>query len=256
MNDDDLLKRLGDAARTDRDEDPRWERYTLGTATEAERAALEALEGADARTKRDAYRPLDDAALDRIATRIARPTAELIAPATPPRTAPVHAPVVRGPASWFRRIAPIAGPLVLAAGVSLWIAMPSGSPLARYDVTASGGEQAMRAPSAAGAVLHLGANDSRIELVVRPATTEREIEAHTFLVHGEVVEPWPSTSEASADGAVRITGASASLAGATEIRVLIGHPRALGNASDHLGKALRGPASGEGWQVLRVTLER
>jgi hypothetical protein len=258
MNDDDLLKRLGDAARTEQDEDPRWERYALGTATAAERAALEALEGDDARTKREAYRPLDDAALDRIAARIA--------PVTPARTAAERTPAViasvassaatvaRGPASWFRRVGVIAGPLVLAAGIALFLATPSASPLAHYEVTASGGEQAMRAPAPASSVLHVGAHDARVELVVRPASGERDVEAHAFAVRGDSVEPWTSTSETSAEGAVRITGTSASLAGASQIRVVVGHPQALGDASDQLEKARQGAVAGRGWQVLSVAL--
>jgi hypothetical protein len=254
MNDDDLLKRLGDAARTEKDEDPRWERYALGTATAAERAELEALEGEDARHKRDAYRPLDDAALDRITAGIAPVTPNhIVAPVAP--AAPVTPAVVRGPASWFRRASLIAGPLVLAAGVALWIATPSASPLAHYDVTASGGEQAMRAPTPGGTVLRLGLHDARIELVVRPATAEREVEAHAFAVHGDTVEPWTSTSETSAEGAFRIAGSSTSLANASEIRVVVGHPRALGSASDQLEKARRGASTGEGWQVITIAVD-
>jgi hypothetical protein len=162
--------------------------------------------------------------------------------------------VVHGPASWFRRAAVIAAPLALAAGVALWIAMPGAAPLARYDVTASGGEQAMRAPAPGGTVVHVGPHDSRIELVVRPATTEHDVEAHPFAVRGASVEPWTSTSETSAEGAIRITGTSAALAGASELRVLVGHPRALGNATDQLEKARRGAAAGEGWQVVTVAL--
>jgi hypothetical protein len=236
MNDDDLLKQLGAAARAERDEDPRWERYALGTATESERAALEALEGDESERKRAAYRPLADAVLDRMAAR-----------ATPVRP-------IRGPASWFRRAVAVAGPLAIAAGVALYIATPTATPLARYDVSTSGGEQALRAPSTAGTSVHVGSHASRVELLLRPATRESEVEAHAFAVRGDDVEPWEATSEYSAEGTARITGSSAALRDASEIRVVVGHPRALGDAGTQLARARGGSASGKGWQVIAVPI--
>lgn len=225
---DELFVQLGRQVREDHADDARFEKVARDEAdanvlAELERAAL-----ADDELERrlEGSRPLDDAAIDRIAGRIQQ------------RMAPPP-PVVL--ATWRRRIAFVVAPLALAAAAFFAVSTSApGLPPYAISVTA---EQAMRGPAETTARLHLGrpsTSDSRFEILLRPASAPASpVVAYAFRVAAPGAEPAPldAKTDVSAQGAVRLVGKSSSLDSARELRVVIGEAATLGGIDSAAARA-------------------
>lgn len=229
MKEDEILARVGAHVRDERKDDATFERIAKGEAPVSEiPAGLEAA------------RPLGDAAIDRIAGRIA------------PRGRVV--PFTRRAAKW-------AAPVALAAAVVLFLATrgggTAGPDLPGYGVTASG-EQAMRGETAPSTRLHLGkAAGSRFEIVARPATAvgDAKVIAYAFTMEGSEPVPLDARIDVSQDGAVKIAGDARALGAASELRVVVGTPESIGKFEGALDRARSGSGN-EKVRVLVVGIDR
>lgn len=195
MADDDILKALGRLAR--------------------EHRAADALA--------DAVHPLDEAIKQRMAER----AVEALQGTQPLATVTALAPrKKRWPA------AAIAGPMALAASLAVWVAVRAGpETLPRYEMSLSGGLQALRAAPVEDAPLVLGA-EAQLTLVLRPATAvEQPVTAKLFVKQNTRTREWRSVAEVSSQGAVKLTANAADLGpmepGELELVVVVGRPDAL-----------------------------
>jgi hypothetical protein len=251
MSSDDLLRSLARVAREEATKDEgeaRWGDLALGELDAEDVAALEKLaaEDAEAAEKLVAYRPLDDAAKDRIAARLA-----------PAATAPAAAKVVPL-AARPRRVAWIAAAVAIAAGVALWrgASTPeSGPPLPAYAMVVSSGDRATRGTEPTTTEETVVAPDSRLEIRLRPAKqVAGSVAVRGFLVQGGVARPWVPPMQTSADGAVAIDGAASALlgvsAGTWDVVLAVGRPSDLPSADAILKAVAAGSAAGEPWQMF------
>lgn len=266
MTDDDVVTRIGEHVREEQRDDVRYERIARGEAGPEELAELEraAKEDSELALRLEGSRPLEPAAVDRIVGAVSKPLAEKPAPKSPAAGAPPKAPAAkREPSPWKRRIVTLAGPLVLAAGMILYVTSQRGPRLPElppYSVTVSG-EQAMRGSAGASTRLRIAnapSPSARYEIVLRPATApEGKVVAFAFTLGSAPGEPTPLEAkvEIAPEGSVRLTGASRALAGATEIRVVIGAPQAIGKFDDALARAAAGKGD-DNVRVLTVAIDR
>jgi len=242
---DDLLQQLGRHARSEAasEDDAVWERLARGELAPAEEAQLRERAAADPEVARlyEAFRPLDAAAKQRIAERVA-----------------VGLPHPRFAPAW-RRAAIIAGPLAAAAVVVLALRFrhptdPSAL-LPEYALDVSGGDRATRsgAPAERGPLeLHRA---SRLEIVLRPATAvQRPVEVRAFLVQGTDVRPWAPPMERSADGAVRIAGEAGTLLdlppGSWDLAFTVSPEAVAAPDPDDVARAVRGEGGARPWRLL------
>lgn len=221
MNDDDLLKAIGGAARD---------------ADAKAREELERLAAGDD----DVARPLDDAARARITAKLLEATTAKAGPkpdaatresasASPAKTRDDGARVVL-----LRRAAWVVAPLAMAAAVLLWIGRPQSlAPVPDYEVSLVGGDQTTR-----GAPVQLRGDTirvrsaSRVQIVARPATKpEGTVEARAFLIRGGAAQPWTVPIEVSPEGAARISGEAGAIfpeaTGDWDVVVAVGRAAAL-----------------------------
>lgn len=271
MTEDDAnLSRIGKHVREDQQDDAALERLARG-----ERAASSSLEAgahdAELAAIVAAAQPLDPAVVDRIAASLgpapARPAAtraDATAAEGAPPSAPVPAATARSPRrlGLVRRIGPYVGPLALAAAVLLYFvgrgsSGPEAPRLPVYAVSATG-EQAMRGaePAPAGeARLRVGAPNGRFEIVARPASSvEGKVVGYPFAIVDGEPSPLDGKVEVAPTGVVRITGASRGLRGATEVRLVVGAPEAIGKFDDATARAKSGQGDAH-VVVLRVPVE-
>ena len=185
----------------------------------------------------DGVPPFDDAAADRIAELLLGGKAErkeapvepevappaLAQPASVPplegkganaNDAPDH--VVRPGRFWWA-IAPFAAAAAILLGVAL---RPESSTLPAYEMSVVAAKAQRSDPSASPADVTLDA-DGDLELVARPKTPSTGIAARAVLLRYESATAWAAPIEVSADGAVRIVGASKRLFPETKGRYTI-----------------------------------
>lgn len=255
MNDDDVLKELGRVAR-ERDvaSDPRWAALAENRLAPADVAALEALaeRSPDHAAALAAFRPLDEAACDRLAS-VARAALERdgvrfskandanaakearekaaetaseaavraepregASPGTGARVVPIR--------SRFGRAFALAGSLAAAAAVVLALRSwgdrlaSAPSPIAEmpaYVLDVMGGDRLERgAPEATAEDAVRLAPGSRLSIVLRPATAITDpIAARGFFVRDGRAEAWSPSFEFASGGAVRIAGTREALFG-------------------------------------------
>ena len=239
VDDDSLLASLGAVASRQRQRST-YERVATGEVSREELAELErlAVEDPDARVLLEAARPLDEAALERIANAVAA------------RVSPV-----RRLRRWRRRIGMTAGGLALAASIALWRMSDRGSGLPLYALDSSGAASSRALPRPVVACVVRADQRGSFEVLARPNdAVEGTLAAQAFIVrHGEV-EPFSGNLEVSAKGSVRLTGENRNLIGASELRVVVGRPHLL-EPADARVKAREHSESGHGWQVLRCAVE-
>ena len=246
QRENDLLARLGRLAAEEEQVAPDDEELELLCAGRLPDERVRALEARAAREpdfarRLEAYRPLAVAARVRIADALAREVRAGSRVAADDGRAPANATVNPGrdeagvtplrPAHRARVWAAVAGGLAAAAALVLLIRGPvqygaqKTIPLPAYAMDARGGEQDVRgAPDRTPAALRL-APDSRVELVLRPATSvARPITIAAFIVPREAApggtaqrqgpEPLRLPFETSEKGTARLAGRAADLFGA------------------------------------------
>ncbi|MBX3203978.1 MAG: hypothetical protein KF764_02855 [Labilithrix sp.] len=162
-----------------------------------------------------------------------------------------------------RRLLALAGPLALAAAMVVYVVGqrgPSGPPLPAYTVTVTG-DGGARGPGEALARLRLpkgGARSAPFEIVLRPATPpEGKVVAYGFTFDAPGAEPSPLDArvELAPEGAVRLTGERRALGGASELRVVIGEPTAIGKFVDAAARAASNTADAQ-VSVVSVPIDR
>lgn len=218
----DELKTLGDHVRRSREQ------------------PLEEL--ADEATVRAVGEPLEEATRARMAEKIRGM-----------RTAqPPAGNVVPGPASWFRRIGPPAALTAAAAAAALFLLRPGPSPIPEYTVTASGAKD-LRGDTAPTAALVVRPG-SFVDIVARPASAvSGPMAVHSYVVRDGAYSVFAGPTQVAASGAIHITGPSAPLVGASELRIVVGRPDVLG--LDPVDKAHQKGASDRGWQTLSLPIQ-
>lgn len=260
---DALLASIGTHVREEQKDDALFESIARGDAAAADREALEA-RGAtdgDVALRLAASQPLGADVIDRITERA---LGALQAGAPARVETPVEKPAAKVvPISWARRLVLGAGPLALAAGLLLYVVAgpklgTGGADLPTYGVTASGAQE-MRGPGEHGDHLRLArGKDGRFELVLRPATAPpAKVVAFAFAVGAAGGDPsaLDAKIEVAPEGAVRITGRSSMLEGASTVRVVVGAPDAIGKYDDALALAKSGSES-RGVRVITVPIDR
>ncbi len=144
--------------------------------------------------------------------------------------------------------------LALGAAAAAWM-MWRAPALPAYALALEGGDAPLRgAPAAAGPGRVTLARDSRLELVLRPATpVEGAVQARIYLA-GDPPVPLDAAVEVAPSGAVRWSGTAEQLVGArtgeVDLLVVVGRPAALPAP----GELARQPEGGRTWQRFRVPL--
>lgn len=256
MDEDQLLRALGATAAEQNLEGQRsrWEAHLRGelSAEEAAESEREALLDPEVAVLLAAHRPLDAAVRERIASALASRLAAS-------QGRPVGR-VLEGPTRWRRRTAGAVTALALAAATALAVSKGTSiESLPSYALEVSGeqetrsGSRASEPRDAATCTLRAG-DDGSFELLARPADrVGGAIAVQAFLVKGGEVTPWPGHLEVSPNGSVRVLDSSLALAGASELRLVIGRA-GLVTATDAPAKAKGVANGGRGWQVLRCTV--
>ncbi|MBN1205934.1 MAG: hypothetical protein JXB05_13540 [Myxococcaceae bacterium] len=253
---DKLLLELGRVARERRQaeaRDERWESLTEGTLSEADRRELERLAQQEpaAGEAYEAFRPLEEAARERIAARLERELA-----AEPAREEPPPARVI--PLASRRRlrvVAPAVAALAAAAAVLFVVFPRGGPPLPGYGLSFSS-EQGVRSGAPEQEVPRLGPG-SLLELVLRPEqAVEGPVEVRAFLLRPGEARAWTPPMERSPEGAVRIRGPVEALLsvppGEWTLAIAVGRP---GTLPEEPGEVLplleqgRAPEAGS-WRLL------
>lgn len=166
--------------------------------------------------------------------------------------------------SWRRRLVLAAGPLALAAAMIVYVTAqrgPTAPELPLYTVTATGLEET-RGPAEGASRLRLprtAARTARFELLLRPAAAPHEkVVAYAFTFGaGGSSEPAPLEAkvEIAPEGVVKLSGPTRVLDGASEIRVVVGAPAAIGKFDDAATRASEG-TSDPHVHVLKVPIDR
>lgn len=247
---DDVLEGIAAAGRRrDADEDPRWEAFAAGDLSPEDEQALRALADSSPEHARawEAFLPLDDAALARIADHVDReldagaPVAEPTAAAEAPRASSevsrgsVVVPLRRrAPARSLAWAGAAVGVLAAAAALVLVLRAPAAPPLPGYSLEVLSSEGPLRsdgrtAESAATVRLR---PDTRFQAVLRPATAVTgPVAVRVYERTKGGLRVVPAETEVADGGAVRLTGRAGDLFGAgggeREILVVIGRPEAI-----------------------------
>lgn len=226
----------------------------------ADDAALEAIARGEASD--------ESATLERHATSdqeiaASRPLGPDVEQAIAARIAPARPSAKKRASSMAGRITPLVGGLALAAAVVLYVAAgrPTELPhalLPDYALAASS-EQSMRgAPEKAGAVLHLhGRPDAPFEIIARPTSAAgTRVVAYLFAIGEGEPNPVDASVEIAPGGAIRIRGEARALAGARELRLVIGGANdAIARYDDALSRARDGKSDAR-VRVLAVSIVR
>jgi len=176
------------------------------------------------------------------------------------RQGTVSPPAKRPASSWRRRLVLAAGPVALAAAMVVYVTSQSGPrapELPRYTVTA----QVMRGAAEASPRLRIerdAPRATRFELLLRPATApDGKVVAYAFTLGGPASEPTPLEAriELAPEGAVKLTGNLSALDGASEIRIVVGAPAAVGKFDDAAARARSG-SSDRHVHVVTVPVDR
>jgi hypothetical protein len=257
--------------------DDRFERVASGEAERGENADRERAAAVDPQLAAppERTRPLDAAAADPIARSVSASKAEPVVEVAPGKTAEVVALRPATPerpattaSAWRRRLVLAAGPLALAAAMIVYVggqSGPSAPDLPAYTLTAVGPQAkpgaAESTDPAASTRLRLPrgvGRDARFELLLRPATAPQgKVVAYAFTFGGTSSEasPLEAKVEIAPEGSVKLSGSSRAVEGATEIRVVLGAPTAIGKFDDAAARARS--ASGDAHVlVLTVPIDR
>ena len=273
--DDDLLRRLGRLAAEEEvlsADDQELELLCAGQLPDDRLRRLEARaeHDPDLALRLAAYRPLPPASRSKIAEALvremaappgaqgttagsdARRSGDRLVDAGRKRARPVSARASRWGRGWAWGSAAAAA---AAAAVMLWIghwpsAIRARPALPSYALAVSGGERELRDPTApAGAAVRLRP-DSRLELVLRPATAVAgPVAVQAFLARGEAMEPLPLQFEISPEGAARAAGSAAELFGSHrgrwQLRLIVQRSGAPGGDALSVARDARTPAGAE-----------
>lgn len=265
---DDLVKALAEVARKEPQEDRRLDAFTQGGG--------EIPDGVDEDVL-DAFRPLDDAARDRIAAAIAKsvsaePEAVPADGAEDPHVAleakeePVSnvadIAVARAKKngelapkrSGFARVVSIVAVAVAAA--ALWMIIPSQklASVPEYTVDVRGGERVERGATSAVEVPRIGPG-SRLEVTLRPATSVAgEIAVRAFLLANGTARAWEPKIEIAEGGGVHVAGTRETLfegvaPGTYEMVFAVGRKEALPSANEVTSKSVG--SAGSAVKLLR-----
>ena len=248
------LSLVRDHVRGERTHDAALEALARGEASSPSVAELEERSGSDAEVAAmlEASRPFGPEVLDRIAARVTANASAIAVPSARP-------PVVGGRVLAFvRRHAAIVAPLAVAAAVLLYMGRADEAHLGLpdYFVVATG-EREMRGADQPHATLELrgGANAS-FEIVARPATTvPTPVVAYLFAIGDGEPNPIEAKVEIAAEGSVRIKGSARALAGARELRLVLGPASDFKRYEDALSRARAGTSDGQ-VRVLVVPILR
>lgn len=274
MNDD-LLRRLGDLARTEEEEeqrrlDPRWDALAAGALPPAEVARLEAeaRQTPEGRAAWEAFRPLDPGFRERLRSAARRQVGAPESAAAPPAPASERPGAAVLP--WVPRRRRLAAAVVAmtaaVAAMLLVVLRPAPGPLPPYQLGFSGGERAVRGgpagPSQGGEGVPVLRPGSRLELVLRPQRpVGGRVAVAAFRAGEGEVQPWPVPLEIAASGAVRVAGVVGEEIplppGEWDLILAVGRPRRLPDAAA-IERALGdGPPGSGSWTAhrLRVRME-
>ena len=168
-------------------------------------------------------------------------------------------PVVGGRVLAFvRRHAAIVAPLAVAAAVLLYMGRADEAHvgLPDYSVMATG-ETEMRGADQPHATLELrGSASGSFEIVARPATTvPSPVVAYLFAMGEGEPNPVDAKVDIAPEGSVRIKGQARGLAGARELRVVLGLASDFKRYEDALSRARAGRSDGQ-VRVLVVPIVR
>ena len=261
MKDDDAqaaLSLVRDHVRAERADDAALE--ALAGGDESSPLAVKLVERAandrEAAALVDASRPLGADAEERIAARLSpKPSVTASAPAAAPAPKPGRV------LAFVRRNAVYVAPLAVAAAVLVYVGRgdPTHASLPDYSVAATS-EKEMRGTDVAAAPptqLELrGGTDAVFELVVRPATAVPiKIVAYVFAIGEGEPSAVDAKIEIAPEGAVRINGRARALAGAREVRVVVGPASDFKRYEDALARARDGKSDGQ-VRVLVVPIVR
>lgn len=292
MNDDDLLKALGEVAReraADAMRPDAWSRLAQGELAAHELSDLETRAATDPPLELSlrAYRPLSGEVRERIVDALSASLSSFQeAPSALPTPATAAEPAERASATppapvskvvsldARRRLLRAASPVAVilsAAAVLLFVlrsperpdvaSFADLSPLPAYDLSVRGGLKQTRGleEPTPQRLLRL-APSSELDLTLRPATrVEGPLALRTFFVQQGKVQPWAAPVEIAPTGALRVHGAAGKLLpgleGVVELRLVVGRAEVLGEGSDLQAKAMAPSGSGPGWQTLRYNVE-
>ena len=262
MKDDDArdaLSLVRDHVRAERADDAALEALASGDESSPLVAKLveRAANDREAAALVDASRPLGADAEERIAARLSvKPSVTApTAPAAP--TAPKPGRVL----AFVRRNAVYVAPLAVAAAVLVYVGRgdPTHASLPDYSVAAKSEKEMRGADVAAAPPAQLelrGGTDAVFELVVRPATTVPiKVVAYVFAIGEGEPSAVDAKIEIAPEGAVRINGRARALAGAREVRVVVGPASDFKRYEDALARARDGKSDGQ-VRVLVVPIVR
>jgi hypothetical protein len=259
MSSDELLRKLAQVAREEsrrvEEEDASWQKLARGELGERERAELESLllSDAEAARKWEAYRPLDDAAKDRIAHRLG-PLAS-----AGKTLAKSRAPGSRTRARW---LVPSVVGVTLAAAAAAVLVLQRSRPnrllvaenaLPAYSLAVTGGDQPTRSASASASPEITVRVDSRLEILLRPATgVNGNVSVAGFIGQGGAWRPWNPPVQISTEGSARVAGTAGELMGVApgtwDIALAVGRPGTLPSEAD-VEAELSHPARHD-WQLF------
>jgi hypothetical protein len=259
MPEDQLLKELGDLARSRQDAerarlDERWDRLAEGTLSADEEAELRAL-AEFAPEARDAYQAFQPLGADFQSRMVALASTELARGPAPARLLP------------FRRRARLATWLgsaaAVAAALTFFVLRNPAAPLPVYTAQLTGGDQTVRGgettPSHGLPVLSPG---SLLTLTARPQkAVAGPVETRAFfspLAGGGELRSWEPRREVSQDGFVRLRGTLGRElplpSGEWRVWIVVGQPGKI-PAAGELAAALRaGRIRNDRWQAMSADL--
>jgi hypothetical protein len=252
---DDPMSRLRDHVRAEQADDAALEAVARGEAGTELVAELERRAAGDAQVAAmvQASRPLGAEAEARIA-------ATLVASANAKASANANAKANGRVLAFVRRNAMYVAPFAVAAAALVYVGRSGsgagGPALPDYTVVAIS-EREMRGAAEPQAALELrGGADAGFEIVARPATTAAtRVVAYVFAVGEGEPSPVDATIEIAPGGAVKIKGRARALAGAREVRVVLGAPTDFTRYEDALSRARDGKSDAH-VRVLSVPIVR
>jgi len=277
MSDDDLLERLVDTARAEKEGwlgDPRWETFAAGALGEQDLERLLASVPQDERQQaRAAFAPLEVAARERIAGAV---VAELergrvvaaaeLPPAVPATNGQKKSEAPRIARTWRLRSLLLTVPMAAAAALLLWPRSASVPLLPAYDLEFSAGPSELRASppevSPADEIQVDPHRGGRMIALLRPRSgVQSHVAVAAFRMREGKVERWPVPFEVSPQGAIRIAGPTENLLafqpGRWELVFVLAAPNSLPSTPGEVTEALADPAQADrrGWRLLRKRIE-
>ena len=163
--------------------------------------------------------------------------------------------------AFVRRGAVYVAPLAVAAAVLVYVGRgdTTHANLPDYSVVATSEKEMRGADLAAAPRTQLelrGGTDAVFELIVRPATSVPiKVVAYVFAIGDGEPNAVDAKVEVAPEGAVRINGRARALAGAREVRVVVGPASDFTRYEDALSRARDGKSDGQ-VRVLVVPIVR